>query len=299
MRALVDGDVLRYRVGFACEKKYIDVFVRGEEAFGPLATFDSKTEYNKWIKDVHGGDSSDFVVEERIVPDPVENCLHSVKLQMESIINGCGATSYTVYLSGGGNYRETLVDYYKANRKDSPKPVHYGAITDYLISRWGAVVIEGQEADDALGIDQMETVDERTCICSIDKDLDNIPGRHYNFVKDERYKISYDQARVNFYAQVIKGDTADNIPGLFKIAGVRAMPAMFEPLAYMDNDKDMFEHVLDVYVKAFFPEDGETFTEYRSVVEAVWHKLRETGKLLWIRWYEDEDWEPPVSLEEA
>jgi imidazole glycerol phosphate synthase subunit HisF len=59
---------------------------------------------------------------------------------------------------------------------------------------------EGQEADDAIAIAATEYGDE--CImASIDKDFDQVPGWHFNFVKNERYYITEEQGRLNFYTQ--------------------------------------------------------------------------------------------------
>ena len=162
MQGLIDGDVLRYRIGFACEE----------------------------------------IIDGEVVPDTIENCLHSVKEQIHSILREAGADSYRVFLSGKGNFRESLVDYYKANRKDSRKPYHFDNITQYLINYWDAEVIEGQEADDALGIAQVQNkyiVDQQklgghgyteTIICTIDKDLDNVPGWHYNFLSEIGFSMN-------------------------------------------------------------------------------------------------------------
>ena len=46
-------------------------------------------------------------------------------------------------------------------------------------SRYGAQVIDGMEADDALALAQTD----KTAIATIDKDLLMVVGRHYNYVK--------------------------------------------------------------------------------------------------------------------
>src|SRR5690606_41714779 len=69
------------------------------------------------------------------------------------------------------------------------KPYWYDEIRDYLIRRWGAEVVDGQEADDAIGIaawNSYKECPEYSIIASIDKDLRMIPGYHYNWVKDRK-----------------------------------------------------------------------------------------------------------------
>jgi hypothetical protein len=295
---LIDLDILRYRIGFACETTYYDVYIKGEEEHGRFASFIGKTAFNDWLKE---GiiDEVDIIIDKRIVPEPVDHCLHSVKLQIESMVKAVKADSYMGYLSGTGNFRENLVDYYKANRKDARKPYHYDNITDYLISNWDAVVVNGEEADDALGIAQV-TSSTDTVICSIDKDLDCIPGNHYNFVNDEHYFIDEVDANRNFFAQMISGDTADNIPGLYKITGKRHSSKLSDVLLSKDNYEDMWWYVFDLYVESFLEvEDHVSHYLLKEVRKAVWLKLREIGKLLWIKRLPDDDWEPPELMEGA
>lgn len=158
---------------------------------------------------------------------------YNMRKQIDRIINATGICKYTAYLSGKDNFRikrATLVPY-KGNRAKTERPIHYGALRDYLVSDFGAVIIDGMEADDALGIEQVKnivwTADGRikrnnTIIVSIDKDLDIIPGNHYNFVKELTYVITPIQGLRNFYKQMLTGDASDNIPGLYKYGKVKA-----------------------------------------------------------------------------
>lgn len=287
MKALIDGDVIRYRVGFACQKKHYFVFLKGAEDYGYIASFDNKTDLNKWMKIHHA--EEDVTISESLAVDELENCLHSVKLQLSSILEDTKADDYIIYLSGKDNFRDSLVDYYKANRDRSTRPEHYNNITKYLLDHWKTEVIDGMEADDALGINQTEN----TIICSIDKDLDNVPGWHYNFVKGELYNVEPLEALHNFYGQLITGDPGDNIPGLFKIAGKRATAKLIEPILHMEAEKEMWEYVHRVYSTVFYDIDTTNPFTQGEIEDAITIKLREIGKLLWIKHNEDDDWEPP------
>ena len=63
---------------------------------------------------------------------------------------------------------------------------------------------------------------DTSIIVSIDKDFDQVPGWHYNFVKGEKYYVDDDQGFYNFCAQLLTGDRADNIIGLRGIGPVGA-----------------------------------------------------------------------------
>ena len=81
--------------------------------------------------------------------DPVEYALKSTRSACEQIMRDVGASRLHVYLTGAGNYREQVVDDYKANRRDTDKPIHYKAIKQYMIDTLDAILIEGEEADES------------------------------------------------------------------------------------------------------------------------------------------------------
>ena len=112
-------------------------------------------------------------------------CLRADKL-MQDIIFLCEASDYKCYLTGQDNFRKKIYPEYKANRKDKPKPKWLQETREFLIHQWFAQVSLGCEADDLLGVNQTD----KTIICSIDKDLLQIPGRHFNWVKSEFFDQS-------------------------------------------------------------------------------------------------------------
>ena len=144
---------------------------------------------------------------------------------MEDIINATEANSYKIFISGGDNFRKKLDPTYKANRKDVIKPQWLLAIQQFLITEWKADVTNGYEADDALGILQTQHGLNST-ICSLDKDLLQIPGHHYNFVKKLHQQVSWEQGLKAFYTQTLVGDTADNVFGVRGIGPVKALKVL-------------------------------------------------------------------------
>lgn len=144
--------------------------------------------------------------------------LANVKTVIEEILHQAFPehSRYKLYLTGKGNFREQVatIKGYKANRDPSHKPKYYSEIKDYMIRQWNAEVIEGQEADDALGIEQWKHKDKSTVIVTVDKDLDMIPGYHFNWVKNHFYYVTIDEGNLAFFRQMLLGDTTDNIPGI-------------------------------------------------------------------------------------
>jgi len=196
---------------------------------------------------------------------------------MERIVHETNASSVSCFLTGSDNFRLLYNPQYKANRKDMPRPKHLQAVREELCVKWQATVCEGEEADDRMGIVQCSS--ENTMICTIDKDLLMIPGKHYNFVKQEFQEVSEHQGIQHFYYQLIMGDRTDNIFG-FDGKARHKVPKFLEPavafLLHCETEMDMFEHVRDMY------NNDET--------------LLMNGRCLWIRRKEGEVWEFPSPM---
>jgi hypothetical protein len=178
---------------------------------------------------------------------------------------------YQGYLTGSNNYRKEIAKEapYKGNRT-APKPEHYELLREYLMKSWGFELVDGQEADDAIGIKAYTLSDDEYMIYSLDKDLDMIRGWHYNFNKHEKYFVKEEDTLRWFYKQVLMGDRVDNIPGLKGIGDKKAEKILGDAT----NERDLFERVLEAY-------DNNL------------ERLTEMGQLLWIRREENQLWQPP------
>mgnify|MGYP000987882485 FL=1 len=95
--------------------------------------------------------------------------------------------TWELFLTGKSNvrYEYAVTAEYKGNRKGTEKPTHYHLLREYLVSSWDALVVEGMEADDMLAIRATELGDD-SIIVTLDKDLDQVSGWHYNFVKKNK-----------------------------------------------------------------------------------------------------------------
>lgn len=153
------------------------------------------------------------------IAEPLSYCLHSVKESLGRILNVFEPSEKArIFLQGGGNYRDTVATIlpYKGNRDTSKRPTYYNEIREYLLDWHGAELVTGMETDDACGIEQWKHKDRSTCIVSIDKDLDCIPGYHYNYVTHEMYYVDLATANRKYWTQVLTGDSTDNILGCAK-----------------------------------------------------------------------------------
>jgi len=207
--------------------------------------------------------------------DPLDINLLRIDVMIREILEETRSTYYDIYLSGDNNFRYKVNPEYKANRKDSEKPPFLQELREYLVTEWKAQVTEGIEADDALGIAQTFSPDT-SVICSIDKDLKQIPGNHYNFVKKEWDSVDPWKGLKFFYEQLLIGDTADNIFGIRGIGPKKAASA----LSWCETEQELFETVRDMY------NDDE--------------RLLMNGRCLKIRQHDDEGlWRFPINESEV
>lgn len=237
MMVLVDSDAIVYSVGFAGQSSDYDCVILNGPKDAPLLVERIQV---KGLDEVGAleaqlGEGEWLEKEHIITEEPLVNVLANVKRSLLAIEHALRVEHKLtfdrlhVFLTGKGNHRDAYakVRGYKANRLDTPRPVHYEAIREYMIRRWDAQVVDGCEADDAVAtIAAAHAYDpERVCIVSMDKDLTTVPGRLYNNKRREMKIISPADARLNFYRQMLTGDPVDNVPGCFR-TGKRAAESL-------------------------------------------------------------------------
>lgn len=180
--------------------------------------------------------------------DDMSIALIRTELLMKEIISATDATEYKAFLSGSKetNFRYTIDPTYKANRAALVRPVHLDACKQFLVTHWKAEICTGYEADDGMGINQKPS---GTVICSIDKDMLQVPGQHYNFVKKEFTQVTADQGLKSFYIQTLVGDRSDGITGVVGIGPVKAAKILdpLLPEEYYSACKAMYDGDVDRY----------------------------------------------------
>lgn len=126
--------------------------------------------------------------------------------------------------SSPNNFRLKIEPNYKSNRKGKYRPLLIDDIRKYLETSWRSKTYNNLEADDAMGIIATANTKHDYIVASIDKDLNTIPGRHYNWSKPELgiYEVSDDEAAKMFYTQALSGDPVDGYPGCPGIGQKRA-----------------------------------------------------------------------------
>jgi len=109
--------------------------------------------------------------------DDLGIAIYRIDELLDNILNKTEATSYRAFLTSSSNFRKQIYPEYKANRTQ-PKPRHLRDLQVYSLEKLNAEYApDGLEADDALAINQTED----TVICSLDKDLLQVPGHHFSW----------------------------------------------------------------------------------------------------------------------
>jgi 5'-3' exonuclease len=127
--------------------------------------------------------------------------------------NSYNVEKYYIFVKGRNNFRYKIFPAYKKNRP-AKHPI-IDVLNKYLVDEFGAIESHNAESDDyAFSYSQLPEYNGRTIICSVDKDLLQIPGIHYDYQKNKFHVISEDEGRYNLAIQMIMGDAADGISGL-------------------------------------------------------------------------------------
>lgn len=246
MKALIDGDILLYRCAAAAQSKMHICY--DEQSRVVLGQFSKAKEVKDFMEGKEGLKHDWYVVAQ-----PVSNAIHNFETALAAIVRDSGAHEHTIFLSADVCFRDKIstTRKYKGNRDRSQRPVHYNRLKRYVITKHNPVVEDLMEADDLLGIAQSQSHD--SIICSLDKDLDQIPGLHYDWVKNVIYEVTPEDAQRNFWVQVLAGDATDNIQGI-PGTGVKTAEKL---LQNCDTDEEYWDVVKQQYEEAYGSFAGE------------------------------------------
>lgn len=321
MHLNVDGDPLIYRCGFAAEEHAYDVTIEGPDEvlhqylFRPQPSTDGKS------KGKSGGDlmkaflaelpvGMTLVSKEKIVTaEPLDHACQILGQTMRNLIEEIKEHAkklgtkedleVSILLSGDNNYRKEVatIKPYKGNRDANTRPVHYAALRQYLVEYWGAVIVHDREADDELSIRGWAGLEavrngmrkELPIISTIDKDLDQVPGLHYDYVKKVFYEIWEHDAQDAFWRQCLSGDATDNIGGCYRIGAVAAEKAVASYHEAGLDDAAIWKAIVDTYQHSIDAHGDKTgYAEMGAEAAAL-----EVARLVYMQRVPDELWVPP------
>ena len=160
---------------------------------------------------------------------------------------------------------------YKGGRVSS-KPKWWRDLRNHMYEQDNVLLSVNEEADDVMSKALVEYGDKAVCV-TIDKDLKNTYGLHYNDFTGVEVRVNQSQAYVNFYTQLLVGDTVDNIQGLKGWGVVKASKLLDGCMSPMEYER----RIGLAYACSPYIDDPEA-------------RMIEMGQLLWMRRVDNEMW---------
>lgn len=203
--------------------------------------------------------------------DTLENALEGINTRIFAMLNEVNADEYTGFLTIGKCFRYSVAETvgYKHNRSGSMKPPIFYAIKAYMQQTpLEFTYVEGLEADDCVAVyaNILREQGHKVVICSPDKDvLQQLPGNHYNYQKQEWVETTEKQAKDFLWKQTLMGDSTDGIPGIPGL-GPKTADKIIDTL----NSEFTYNYegiVIEKYIEKFGLKDGICrFTETFNLV---------------------------------
>jgi len=168
-----------------------------------------------------------------------------VASEIEDLKEKLNADKVIVTLTDKNNFRKDVLPTYKDNRKQKRKPILLSPLRKFLIDEYQAVIYPNLEADDVMGILATKpSKGECKIICSIDKDLRQIPGHLY----DGESLTKHTKKHCDWWhmVQTLTGDAVDGFSGCPSVGKVTAQKILSDKNMPL---KKMWELVVKTYEK--------------------------------------------------
>lgn len=277
----IDGDVLIYRSCFAAQ--YNMHTLKADDG-----TVIKQSQKKRELKEFQSlNPDANTCIDTAVVLRDEKTAIFSLKNTIKTILKNTEADSVIIYISGKSNFRIDIPNKaakYKGNR-GSEKPFFFSFIREYIINNYTHEISDYCEADDLLAINLTKAYKKalarnntskcRFICCSIDKDLTTVPGWHYNMTKKSLFWVNDFEACKFFYTQMLVGDVADNIKGIYGLGPASAN------MAFKDckTPKDLEDCTIKEYKRNYNP--------------TVWlERFLTTGRLLHMQRYANDLWKP-------
>lgn len=135
---------------------------------------------------------------------------------IDKVLADANSSHFIIFVQGENhdNYRKKLYPKYKEHRKPLEAVDHWKPVILNAMLKYNPVILKNLESDDAVSIYANATKNPYLII-SADKDLNGIPGIHFNPFKrnatrDEQwYNVTEEQAEIQRWAQIAAGDGTD------------------------------------------------------------------------------------------
>jgi hypothetical protein len=295
---IVDADEVIYQVAAACESRGIAATNKTNEF---TSNFKTRTDMKKFLNGLEVPEDF-YEIADTQIAEPIKNACATIKAKLYNLKSRFKTSNMELYFSGKDNFRLDLPlpEQYKANRKDTLRPLLLSELKEYLIKYHGAIVVQGDEADQMVAQRMYDGYKSGKRIIGITQDKDALSsvGHLYNPVKNQEYFIEgfgeltkddkgkvRGQGRLWLYFQICMGDWSTDhfYPRQIVKAISGTVPKFGEVAAYKllsecKTDKEALKAIHDLYLKWFGSEqfsykswNGETFTgDYLDAMQLIW-----------------------------
>jgi hypothetical protein len=174
-----------------------------------------------------------------------EDMKHNAGVAIKMLMSLAGATGCHLHITPstsdkGGRHSLAIQREYQANREGKAKPRYLHIMREHLAQHYPSTQWQAAEADDGMAAANYAAIKNGTPNLSIiatkDKDLNMVPGLHLKWdtgeiidadvfgdvtlrVRGSGTKVLDGYGQKFFWAQMLAGDSADNIQGLPKVVG--------------------------------------------------------------------------------
>jgi 5'-3' exonuclease len=263
--AIIDGDCLCYR---AFQPRWLDTV----DKYGNN-TIELDADGNKVEKEYTKEENAKYL----------QKSYETLKRSITELKERFYCSDFLLAVQGPSNFRFKIFPEYKAKRgnyRPSEISRFVPILRQILVDEGVGIFSNNCEADDLIRIwaEECKEAGQDFVICSLDKDLQCIPGKHFVIHKDEVIDVSEAQAMYNYHYQLIVGDQIDNIPGVPKMGPVKVTKL----LADCETLEDFQAAVVGAYIKFF----GDDWRQW----------LLANGKLIHLKrdpddYFDLEDWQ--------
>ena len=166
------------------------------------------------------------VIPEEITDEVIAKGLERVRRRIDEMHDRLFGPEVKVAVGGADNFRYAIHPDYKRKRSENKTILADLAkitIGEAIAQGW-ATPSDGFEADDLVRIWAHSAKDAGVdyVVAHLDKDLNCIVGRHFNYRQNVMYDVNIESAMNHYFTQLIMGDSTDNIPGARGVGKVKA-----------------------------------------------------------------------------
>lgn len=219
---------------------------------------------------------------------PIEDAIATLDNDIANLLKVTKTPELLLTFSSSPNFRYEVLLTYKHNRKDTPKPIHLQELREYALATYPSKVKPKLEGDDVMGILATKHPN-KYLIASIDKDMKQIPGKHYNWNTREFFEVNEHQGDLWFFQQILTGDPGDGYkgcPGIGKAKAEKIIKTVLDEHTPWANQEELnvalWRSIVKQYMlKGLHEEDALQQARVARILRATDYDFKKKEPILW------------------